>query len=236
MSSKVKTSKKVKAVPVEEPQEEEPQVEEPQVEEPQEENSENESSEVQDVKKDFFNITNILNQKKEEMKYAEEMYKTTRRLYKELCILAKQVEKNYNKMVEKNSRKKNRSSKNAEQQTLKPIVTQAMTKFIQDNKDLKDKHGDPIFTGDIPSDNEHILCSRKDVIRLVNSYVREKGLQNSEKEKGNGTIINLDDTLCSIFPEYAPKKDKKGKVTQPAEQFTYQKIMKGISQHFPSKN
>lgn len=234
MSAKTKTSKKTKAVPVEET----PVVEEPQVEEPQEVETEEqteETTEMQEAKKDFFNVSTALNQKKEEMKLAEEMYKTNKRLYKELLVLAKQFEKQYNKLVEKNSRKK-KASKSTKQQTLKPIITKSMTKFIENNQNLLDRNGNPIFEGELQRDSEHLLVSRDDVLRVVTSYIREKGLKNTDQAKGNGNIINLDDALCTIFPEYAPQKDKKGKIVKQGEVFTYQKIMKGLSQHFPKKN
>ena len=145
---------------------------------------------------------------------------------RDVSIMAKQTDKRYKKLS-KTKRSKPKNNSNSGLQQLKPIYTQEMREFVENHRNLTDKHNNVIFEGDLSYDSEHLLISRNQALKLVNAYVRVNKLQDSEQKRK----INMDKTMNRLFPELSAVKDKKGKVTQ-EENCYYQSLMGAIARHF----
>jgi len=145
------------------------------------------------------------------------------------------IEKKHAKEISKKSAggKKKRTGSNGLDK-LVPVQTNEFKTFVEKNyQQLSDKDGNQIIT-DLTYDAAHgdaLMISRKNALRLVNAYVRHHKLQTYESKKR----IHMDKTLEKLFPEYASKKDKSGKVTE-EESFYFYNIMKALSPHLKKED
>lgn len=155
--------------------------------------------------------------------------------FNELFSQFKELQKEYikySKMVKKQTRKSKKREKTTKtvEQKLRPVYTNEMKEFIENNTHLEaseKKGGNLIYPEPKYDDDGNILFNNGLAMQLISAYIRVHNLQYDDQPKR----IHIDNNLKKIFPNLVEQKDKSGKVIK-EENCYFTTIMGEISKHF----
>ena len=167
-----------------------------------------------------------------------EIFKQLKKETKDLRSRLTKREKEISKLEKKGKKVKGTRVVN---QNPVPILTKKFEEFIENNyEELKHQNGKSIIDEIVRNDDDQIMLTRQNCMQLVYSYIRK----NIEKDEDNKKRVIMDDTLSTLFPQFAEgqkvniisKDDDGNKVEETITAgsggyMVYTDILGGISTH-----
>lgn len=128
-------------------------------------------------------------------------------LFKQVQALEKKVrrlENENNSLKSKKTSVRRRGSNNGLRQEI-PVYSAEFSEFIKRHSDLKDKDGKTLIFESVHTDDKnHVMVTREKCLKLLNSYIRAKGLQKFPEDRKR---VELDSELSKFLTKIPVRKN-----------------------------